>query len=105
VTAFAAAVAVLHRDPHLSVPATWLAPVTEAEPVALRVVPVSGDELLRYGAVEIPGLSSGFKVLVADLPSPEVGGILTVGSVGWTVISPPLADARGLVWTLVGQRR
>jgi hypothetical protein len=44
-------------------------------------------------------------VRCADLPAPHVGGVLTVNGTDWTVVAPPLADARGLVWTLEVQRR
>lgn len=102
---FAADAAAILRGP-LSVPATWTAPVTGAAPQALRVIPLAGDALFRLGAgVDVPGLSAAFRMLAADVPAPQIGGVLTVGGTDWTVVAPPLADARGLVWTLGVQRR
>jgi capsid protein len=105
VSVFAAAVAALYRDANVSVAATWQAAASGSQPVSLRVIPLDGEALLRLSVAELPGLSAAFRVRCADLPAPHVGGVLTVNGTDWTVVAPPLADARGLVWTLEVQRR
>lgn len=104
-TAFDLLAATIFADPHLSVAASYLAPGDGAEAVAVKVVPDGGDALFRLGVADLPGLSAAFRVRAAELTAPAPGGVLTVGGVAWTVIAPPVADSRGLVWTLGVQRR
>ncbi len=103
-TTFAADAAAIQRGP-LARAATWAAPGDSGQPVALRALPVAGGAAFRISAAELPANTALFRILAADVATPAVGGVLTVGGVAWTVVSPPLADGRGLAWTLEVQRR
>lgn len=101
---FAADAAAILRGP-LSVAATWTAPGEGGQPVALRALPAAGSAAFRLAGADLPAGAAMFRVLAADVAEPAIGGVLSVGGVAWTVVAPPLSDARGLIWSLEVQRR
>lgn len=78
-SAFAAALAALHADPHLGEDAVYLPP-GQGAPVPCRVLRRRPDPVMDMGQHHLrqPGLV--FEIQVAEVPAPQKGGRLQLAS-------------------------
>ncbi len=98
-TAFAAAVALMFRDPNMAVAASYTAPSGGAA-VPVRLIRRSPDIREDFGGSRVQVSSHLADVQVAELANPEQGGRIAVGSEFFRITAPPQADRERLVWTL-----
>ncbi|MEM1345898.1 MAG: hypothetical protein AAGI34_15140, partial [Pseudomonadota bacterium] len=101
-TAFDRALAVLHTDPNLSLPATYT-PANGDPPFPVRLVLRREEEPLSFGAARI--LSSTepakFEVRVGEIAAPAEGDVIELGDgTRYVVQGAPVRDAEGLLWLL-----
>jgi hypothetical protein len=96
-TAFAAATALLFRDPNLSVAASFSAGGT-APAIAVRVIRRRPDEVASFGASRAAVPSLVIDARVADLPVVARGDVFTILGDDWKVAAAPLRDREQLVW-------
>ena len=99
--AFAAALAVLHADPNLSVAATWSRGVSSA---AVRVILSAPDAIQAVAAPGVVDADAMAMLPVSALvQAPRAGDLLTIGADAYTVVSAE-RDAERVTWRL-GLRR
>jgi hypothetical protein len=97
-TAFSAMIDALFADPAMARTVTYtpVAGITQT----LRAVIKSPDRIVdvREMAIHTPTLV--VDVRVSDVPDPNQGDTLTIGTLLYTVQGEPVRDAENLVWTL-----
>jgi hypothetical protein len=98
-TAFAAAVAAMFRDPNMAVAASYTA-TTGGAAVPVRLIRRNPDIREDFGASRIQTTSHLADVQAAELPNPEQGGRITIGSEIYRISAPPQADRERLIWSL-----
>jgi len=103
-TAFAAAVAALFRDPNLSAAATYQAtpdgtPPLPA-PVAVRVMTRRPDVVEAFGAGRVWTETVTVDLPVAAVASPQPGDRITIAGVSYRIQGEPQRDRERLVWSL-----
>ncbi|OYD80942.1 head-tail joining protein [Azospirillum brasilense] len=81
-------------------PATYTP--TVGAPASCRAIRQGGGQAVAVGPVVVMLERVQFHVRRADVPTPEVGGVLTVGGDAFTVqaVQPVQRDAEGLLWGL-----
>jgi hypothetical protein len=101
--AFAAALAVLHADPNLSVQARYVADPSVSPEVFVRVILASPDEMLAagQGGAVMPDVT--IRVIGADLPNPPDRGCFVVDGRVYEVIAA-MQDEVGLSWRVACRR-
>ena len=101
-TAFAAAMAVLFGDPHLSVVARYRVQ-DRGEGRALRVIRRNPDRVVGFGEARIVAETGMFDLPLADVPDLAAGDTLEIagdlGVLRWRIQGTPLADRDPLFWT------
>jgi len=98
-TAFAAAMAALHRDPNLSVQVLW-GPGGDAPDRPLRAVTRAPDDLASFGQTRAVVATLRLDVIAADVPGMARGDRLTVAGRGYTIASAPQRDRDGILLTI-----
>jgi len=98
-TAFAAMIATMFRDRNMTVAASYTPPAGGVS-VDLRIILRMPDEVGEFGSSQIKVTSRIADMRVADVPSPEKGGRITVGTEVYRISAAPRADQERLVWQL-----
>jgi hypothetical protein len=98
-TAFAAATAILFRDPNLSVAAEFFAGgAGPGQPV--RVIRRRPDEIANFGSSRAAVPTLVIDARTSDLPLVERGDVFQIAGDAWKVQAAPLKDREGLTWRI-----
>ena len=97
-TAFAAAVAVLFRDPNLAANALWR-PGGSGAPVALRVIRRAPDAEVGFGEARARVRSVILQLRVADAPALAAQDTVEAFGALYRIQGAPERDAHRLIWT------
>ncbi len=98
-TAFAAAIAAIFRDPNMAADAVYRAQGLPPD-VPCRIIRRSPDELTDFGAARVRSETTQVDVRVAEVPTPANGDRIIIGAETFAVQGDPLQDRERLVWTL-----
>ena len=98
-TAFAAAVDALFRDPHLTEPALYRAGGS-GDGVPVRIARRAPDVLTPWGEARIVSDTTLVEVRVSDLPEPRPGDLIVLGAESFLIQGEPLRDRDRLIWTI-----
>jgi hypothetical protein len=98
-SAFAAALDVLFRDPNLSTPALYQQTGIGVEQ-AIRVMRRSPDRMVEFGAARLVSDSIVLDVRVSDCPELAAGDRIEIAGEVFVVQGAPQRDRERLVWTV-----
>ena len=97
--AMGAAVDVLFGDPNLSRDAIYRVQGT-GDPIAIRVIARSPDQVFDFGNAQIHTETSLFDVRISEVPGPRAGDTLEIDNETFVVQGEPVRDSERLIWTL-----
>jgi hypothetical protein len=98
-TAFAAALDMLFRDPNLSTPALYQQTGVGAER-AIRVMRRNPDRMVEFGAARLLSDSVTLDVRISDCPELAAGDRFEIVGEIFVVQGAPKRDRERLVWTV-----
>ena len=98
-SAFAAALDALFRDPNLSTPTLYQQTGIGAER-AVRVIRRSPDRMVEFGGARLVSDSVVLDVRVSDCPELAAGDRFEIGTEVFVVQGTPQRDRERLVWTV-----
>ena len=94
-TAFAAAIDAMFRDPNIAVDALY-----GEDEAPVRAIQRAPDRSIVFGATALHAPTALIDVRVADIPAPAEGDPLSIGDSDYVVQGVPLRDPERLTWTL-----
>ena len=97
-TAFAAAVAVLFRDPNMAADALWRPGGTGA-PVPVRVIKRAPDAEVGFGEARARIPAVLLELRVAEAADPASGDLIELGGSTYRLQGTPRRDPHRLIWT------
>lgn len=97
-SAFVDAADIIFADPNLAEAAQWSAGGTGA-PQTVRIVRKRPDEIVGFGASRALRPNVLIDVRQSDIATPAIGDTVTVGSTVYTIITEPVGDDLGILWT------
>jgi len=96
---FATALNAIFSDSNMAVDAMWFEG-GGIKGVAVRVIRKSPDEITPFGAGRILSGTTRLDARVADMPTPESGDTIKIGSEYFIIQGEPKLDRERLIWTL-----
>ena len=97
-TAFAAAVDALFRDPHLARDAVY--EPTDGDPFPVRLIARRADAVTEFGEARLWSETTRFDLRVSEVANPRPGDRLVLDGETFVVQGEPVRDRERLVWTL-----
>ncbi|WP_375572790.1 hypothetical protein ABWH93_06735 [Seohaeicola saemankumensis] len=98
-TAFAAALDVLLRDPNLSTSALYV-PMGVGPGVEVRVMRRNPDRMVEFGAARLVSDSMVMDVRISDCPELAAGDRFEIAGEVFVVQGAPQRDRERLIWTV-----
>ncbi len=86
-----------HAD--MAVAAVWISGSTSEER-PIRVIRRAPDRITDFGAARILSDTTTVDVRVIDLPEPQPGDLIILGTESFVVQGEPVRDSERLIWTL-----
>ncbi|MGR3497109.1 head-tail joining protein [Citreimonas sp.] len=97
-TVFETGLSALFADPNMGLDAVYTP--QGGQPVSLRAIRSSADELTGFGDTRLHSNTAMFEVQVAAVAVPRAGDTISVGSETFVVQGEPERDVLGLAWLL-----
>ena len=97
-SAFAAVIDGLFRDPHIAREAVYIA--DGGTPRLIRVVTRRADDVTSFGGARLWSETTRLDLRVAEVPTPRPGDRIEIDGEDFLVQGEPVQDAERLVWTV-----
>jgi len=97
--AFAIAMERIFSHADMSVAAVWISGSTSEER-PIRVIRRAPDQITEFGAARILSDTTTVDVRVSDLPDPQPGDLIILGSDSFVIQGEPVRDRDRLIWSL-----
>jgi len=99
VNVFATAMDRIFSHADMAVAAVWISGSTSEER-PIRVIRRAPDRITDFGAARILSDTTTVDVRVIDLPEPQPGDLIILGTESFVVQGEPVRDSERLIWTL-----
>jgi hypothetical protein len=97
-SAFAAVIDGLFRDPHIAREAVYIADGGTSR--LIRVVTRRADDVTSFGGARLWSETTRLDLRVAEVPTPRPGDRIEVDGEGFLIQGEPVRDTERLVWTV-----
>jgi hypothetical protein len=97
-SAFAAVIDGLFRDPHIARDAVYIS--DGGTPRLIRVVTRHADDVTSFGGARLWSETTRLDLRVAEVPTPRPGDRIEVDGEGFLIQGEPARDTERLVWTV-----
>ncbi|UWQ90411.1 hypothetical protein K3727_16770 [Rhodobacteraceae bacterium M382] len=97
--AFATAMERIFADTNMAAAAVWISGSTSEER-PIRIIRRAPDHITEFGAARILSDTTTVDVRVSELPNPQPGDLIILGTDSFVIQGEPTRDSERLIWAL-----